>query len=187
MDWLTFFVEMTKALAWPAAVVLVIFWLRRPFIDLIPFLEELKYKDFGLKFRQDINKVKEKVASQNLPREKQPKILAEENTLLRLAEVSPRAAILESWMSLQDTLLDISVEKGQIDNKVRFREHSRVGHAMLDIGVFDKSDFDVYHKLRKLRNDAAHVPDFALNTQDAKEYVDLAMELSSVARDRGRA
>ena len=116
--------------------------------------------------------------------EKLPKILEEENTLIRVAEVSPRAAILESWMSLQDVLLDISLEKGQIDSKENFREHSRIGHTMLSLNVFTKSDFDVYHKLRNLRNDAAHAPDFALNTQDAKEYVGLAMQLSNMAKQR---
>jgi hypothetical protein len=184
VDFLKFIVEMTTALAWPGAVVLAVYWLRAPIIDLLPYLDELKYKDFGLKFRRDINKAKEEVTPEDQVGEKTPQILEEENALIRVAEVSPRAAILESWMSLQDGLLDISLKKGQIDNKENYREHSRVGHAMLGIKAFTKSDFDAYHKLRDLRNKAAHAPDFALNTQDAKEYVGLAMQLVSMAKQR---
>ena len=57
MDALTFIVEMTKALAWPASIIFIIFLLRKPIIELLPFLEELKYKDFALKFHKEVSKV----------------------------------------------------------------------------------------------------------------------------------
>ena len=182
MDALTFIVEMTKALAWPASIAFAVFLLRAPLIDLLPFIEELKYKDFELKFRKGVSNVK--IASELSKSQQVPLLLEEENSLLRVAEVSPRAAVMESWMSLQDALLDISLKLGKIDNKENYREHSRTGHVMLDINAFTKIDFDAYHKLRSLRNQASHVPDFALNSQDAKEYVKLAMQLASVAKQR---
>lgn len=184
MDTFTFIVEMTKALAWPTAVAVTVYLLRTPLINLVPYIEELKYKDFELKFRRDISKAKEMFESEVMPSPELSRLLEEENTLIRVAEISPRAAVIESWMSLQNSLLDISLNLGQIDNKENFREHSRVGHAMLDAKIFNKNDFNVYHKLRDLRNEATYAPDFAFNSQDAKEYVKLAMQLAGLANQR---
>jgi hypothetical protein len=43
--------------------------------------------------------------------------------------------------------------------------------------VFTKEDFDAFHKLRELRNIAAHKADAGLTESDAKEYAQLAMKL----------
>lgn len=175
---------MTKALAWPASATFAIYVLREPLIKLIPYLEELKYKDFALKFGKSVSEIKENIKTEITQISETPKLLEEENALLRVAEISPRAAVMESWVKLQDTLLDISLDLGKIDNKENYRNHSRIGHALLDAKVFTKNDFKAFHQLRELRNKASHVPDFALNTRDTKEYVKLAMQLASTATKR---
>lgn len=187
MDILTFIVEMTKALAWPISAVFAFYILREPLIKLVPYIEELKYKDFALKFGKGVSEIKENIKAEITQYPEVPKLLEEENALLRVAEVSPRAAVLESWVKLQDTLLDISLELGQIDSKENFKSHSRIGHALLEAKILNENDFKAFHQLRDLRNRAAHVPDFALNTHDSKEYVKLAIQLASAAIKRKNA
>ena len=187
MDTLTFIVEMTKAIAWPASIIFIILLLRKPIIELLPFLEELKYKDFALKFHKEVAKAKDTISFESSQIKELPKFEEEEASLLKIAEASPRAAIMESWTSLQNTLLKISFDAGQIDNIENYREHSRTGHAMLGINAFTKSDFKIYHNLRELRNKATHMPDFVISTQDAKDFVSLATQLAFIAKARTNA
>jgi hypothetical protein len=187
MDALTFIVEMTKALAWPASVIFIIVLLRKPIIELLPFLEELKYKDFALKFHKEVSKAKEKISFESSQIKELPQFKEEQASLLKIAEVSPRAAVMESWASLQNTLLKISLDAGEIDNIENYREHSRTGHVMLSLNAFTKSDFQIYHNLRDLRNKATHMPDFIISTQDAKDFVSLATQLAFIARARTNA
>lgn len=175
---------MTKALAWPLSAAFALYILREPLIKLLPYLEELKYKDFALKFGKGVSEIKENIKTEITLLPETPKLLEEENALLRVAEISPRAAVMESWVKLQDILLDISLELGQIDNKENYKNHSRIGHALLDANIFTQNDFKAFHQLRELRNKAAHVPDFALNINDTKEYVKLAMQLANTATIR---
>lgn len=49
MDWLQLVAETVKAIVWPLVTLVVFFNLRKPLRALVPFLEELRYKDFVLK------------------------------------------------------------------------------------------------------------------------------------------
>lgn len=184
MDALTFIAEMTKALAWPLAVSVGVFVLRKPLLGLFPFLEELKYKGFSLRFHRQVAEAKEKVEEGRVPQALPPPAASEKETLLRVASLSPRAAVMSAWSYLETSLLDISVAKGQIDSSNRFRGHSRIGHAMLDLKVFDEIDLKLFHELRNLRNEAAHVPESVLMSSDAEEYVSLAIGLVNRAKGR---
>jgi hypothetical protein len=184
MDALTFIVEMTKALVWPLAVSAGVFALRKPLLDLIPFLEELKYKEFSLRFHRQVVEAKEQIEQSEAVESLPAPVAAEHDALLRVARLSPRAAVLEAWLYLESTLLDISVARGQIGLKHHFRGHSRLGHAMLELKAFDEPDFQLFHRLLKLRNEAANAPELALTSSDAEEYVSLAIGLANRAKSR---
>ena len=61
MDVLTFISEIIKALAWPLAVVTLVFLLRRPVIEVFPLLRRLKYKDIELEFAQEVSQLEAEV------------------------------------------------------------------------------------------------------------------------------
>lgn len=180
MDFLTFIVEVLKAVAWPATVVAIIYMLKGPISDLVPFLEELKYKDFALRFRKKLSEAKEEAPEEILKeKEKTPEIKSRKESYLELANISPRSAILESWRFLEDSLLTVSKEKGLIDAKKHFIGHSRIGHGLLHEGVISKEQFKLFHRLRELRNQAAHAEEFSISYEDVVEYIELAMQLSA--------
>ena len=69
MDWLTFTTEITKALAWPIAVVFLIFLVRKPLASLLPDLRHFKWKDFEIDFEKKIAKIEEQADLVLLPPE----------------------------------------------------------------------------------------------------------------------
>ncbi len=181
MDWLQFCAEIVKALAWPGVVVFIFVYLRKPLTGLVPLLEELKYKDFVLKFRAGISEVKSEVRA--LPQSAEPtpqlsgSLDALRGTLYSVALLSPTAAVVQAWAELETKLMERAFNLGIATTKDANRGNSRLGHAMLEAGVFSPVDFRIFHKLRELRNVAAHKADAGLQEKDARDYVDLVLVL----------
>jgi len=185
MDTLSFVVELVKAGAWPAALIVAILLLRRPLTGLLPLLEELKYKDISLKFREKLSEAKASLPSASSEKSALPvPDDQEQGMLLQLARWAPRAAVTEAWRRLEDAILVLSVSRGQIPSKEVARNHSRLGIAMQAIGVFSEADEVAFRKLRELRNQAAHGPEFALSEADAEEYIRLVGSLLGKVRSR---
>lgn len=63
MDRLTFTAEAIKALAWPMALVVVALMIRKPVIQLLPFLRRLKYKEIEFEFSKELEQLKFAVAA----------------------------------------------------------------------------------------------------------------------------
>ncbi|MYN02913.1 hypothetical protein GTP41_12460 [Pseudoduganella sp. DS3] len=179
MDWLTFAVELTKALAWPVTTVIVTMLFRKPLADLIPFLKSLKYKDLEVEFSKGVEEVKQE-ALVAIP---QPAEIpnSEDQTrspLAQLAEVSPRSAVLEAWRTVESEAIACVTRNNLAPESDSLKGHSRIGHALLQAGVMNKDQFKVFHRLRELRNLAAHADDFTLGIEDAIDYLDSAMRLA---------
>jgi hypothetical protein len=181
MDWLQFLAAIVAAVAWPTVVLVVFIALRRPLGDLVPFLEELKYKDFVLKFRVGLSEVR---ASTSPKPEAEPSAIGaseplngELANLYNVAKLAPTAAVIQAWATLEGAIVERAVKSGKAAADSVLRGHSRLGHVLLADGVFTKEDFDAFHKLRELRNIAAHKADAGLTESDAKEYAQLAMKL----------
>ena len=59
MQLLDFAAKIVASLAWPVTLLAIIFFLRKPIKNLLPFLERLKYKDFELSFRRQLEEAME--------------------------------------------------------------------------------------------------------------------------------
>lgn len=184
MDWLQFIVEIAKAIAWPSVVVFVFLYVRKPLAGLVPFLEEFKYGDFVMKFRAGISEVKLEVPQMSEPT---VTLLAPfeglKSTLYEVASLSPTAAVVQAWAELETKLTERVVAAGIVNSKDAGRGNSRLGHALLQGKIISPVDFKSFHKLRELRNVAAHKADAGLQVQDATQYIDLVVDL--LARTSG--
>lgn len=188
MTWLQFIVEIAKALAWPSVVVFVFIYLRKPLSGLVPFLEEFKYGDFVLKFRAGISEVKSE--SRALTQISPSAQLLDpfeglRKMLYSVASISPTAAVVQAWAELETKLIEQAFAVGVTTSKDTIRGNSRLGHALLKAEVFSQTDFQSFHRLRELRNIAAHKADAGLLEKDAIDYVDLVIEL--LARTKGKS
>src|SRR6266702_978293 len=108
MDWLTFVSSLVHSLAWPGAVVGIVLLLRRSLNKLLPELNRLKYKDLELDFGRQVAQAKAEVeaspAPRQLPEARQLQLGPDTEYLSALAEISPRAAVLEAWLPLEVAL-----------------------------------------------------------------------------------
>jgi len=183
MDFLTFMATIIESLAWPASLLVALFMLRMPIGELLPGLRRLKYKDLEVDFGKELEKieavmdmVEEKTRPNGeLPVEVPPEPLPKTRAKLleKLAEISPNAAILESWRNV-DRTLDIYFSSRGI-------ERPRSGQAILGHLDYDPNFppqlVSAYQELRVLRNRAAHDQE-NLTAEHAREFSVLADRLT---------
>jgi hypothetical protein len=170
MDALTFTAEAIKALAWPTAVVLVALMVRKPVIELLPFLHRLKYKEIELEFSKELAQLKSEVTAQSSPS-------VSNNRLLNIASISTSAAILEAWSELESASVTVASSLWAQAPSDSFKNYRRLGEYLLQCKVIDERQLGVFNKLRELRNKAAHAVDLNLNEGEARTYIELATSL----------
>jgi len=171
MDALSAVVELVKALAWPVSVFAIILLLRKAIQGLIASIHEgrVKYKDLEFTFKRDLQQVRRSLPQQPvpaLPALEEPNI----TELMGLAQMSPRAAVIEAWTRLEAAAAEFAQRHAPPDvPKQRrplmfldvLRQHDAIPPAVKT----------AFQKLRDIRNRTVHTPDFQPSVDDAEEYV----------------
>ena len=183
MDLVTALVEVVKALAWPVAVFAMALTFRRPLSRLIGYVESVKYKDLEVKVTRDLAEVRGLVGSRKGEEE------VEENSSqiegYELAAISPRAAILESWASLEsvgnrEMSRLLAAQPGQMTNR-KFDWYLR------SKGVLPDHIVQAIQKLRDVRNRVAHVVEFQPTVDEGREFVLLAKAIEHDLKEQKNA
>lgn len=184
MDILTFISELTKALAWPLAVVVLVMLLRKPIIEVFPSLRRLKYKEIELEFSQEVSELKAEVeAIAEEKGEEAPSITSTSSNLINLVSYSTRAAIMEAWLEVESSGIAVASSFwGQPPNNI-FKNMPKLGEYLLQCNIIDENQLTVFNKLRQLRNKAVHAQDLELSEDDARSYVILASDLAKHIRN----
>ena len=182
MDTLTFISNVIQALAWPLTLLILILLLRTPITNLIPLIQRLRYKDLELEFGQRVEEAKVE-AAQELPEaaEEPTPLGPEREAIVRLAEISPRAAVLEAWRRVElATLATAKIASG--DNlPIKVKPFQAI-RALEQNERIERSAINLLKELRSLRNEAAHAPQFALSQESALEYTALAENVVNYLR-----
>lgn len=189
MDWLAFLASIIGSLAWPTAVVSIALIFRRAILKLLPDVSELEYGKFKVKFQKELAEVKEQADLAALPpappRHALPKATkaptGERNAaadFVQLALASPRAAVLESWMQVEQELGRLTQGAGIITRAGTVGKLSTLEQR----GLLTAELSRVIENLRSLRNEAAHYPQFAPGVAEAIEYAQLADRVTAALR-----
>jgi hypothetical protein len=91
----------------------------------------------------------------------------------RIAELSPRAAILEAWIDVEVAIY-AAAKKAGLEVKGPANAYS-LARNLVSLGKVPHDIMPFFEKLRRLRNNAAHLPDFVLDEIEANKYLDLAL------------
>lgn len=183
MDSLTFTSEAIKALAWPTAIVAVSLMIRKPVIELLPFLRRLKYKEIELEFSKEIAQLKAEVkAAKPTTSHKDETANASIDRLLNIASISTSAAIIEAWLELESASIAVASSFWSESPSDVFRNYPRLGEYLLQCKVIDNKQLAIFNQLRDLRNKVAHAVALNISEDEARTYIELASSLSAYMR-----
>ncbi|HEL3222829.1 hypothetical protein [Stenotrophomonas sp. PSU-St7] len=170
MDWLTFIVELLRAIAWPVAAIVIAFLYRRQIRDLLSRMKKGKIGPAEFEFEKNVRELAEELPPAALVDQVPPVDVA-------LASINPRAAILEAWIKLE-AVMNRLADSRNIDSR---RGRSSLYHAKLlrKSGVITDEEMTMFNDLRFLRGQAAHDEDFSPSIDSTIQYIKLAETLIS--------
>lgn len=165
MDWLTFIVELLRAIAWPVTAIVIAFLYRRQIRDLLSRMKKGKIGPAEFEFEQNVRELAEELPPAALIEQVPPVDVA-------LASLNPRAAILEVWIKLEGVMNRLA-ESRNIDSR-RGRSSLYQAKLLRKSGVITDEDMTMFNDLRFLRGQAAHDEDFSPSIDSTIQYVRLA-------------
>ena len=166
MDTLTFISNLIESVAWPLAILLIIFLMKDDLSRLLLNIKRFKHKDTEIDFEMAVHEVSQELEPDN---NSMPEREPDDLTLL-----SPRGSIIESWLRVEDSLRQFNERHGiEGKDKKPFRSSHNV-LQILDYDVLGKSTIVMLDKLRKLRNEAVHLNDASITSESALEYRNMA-------------
>jgi len=175
------FVDLVSVLVWPVVTV----WFIKKYGDdvksLILRVSRIKMGTAEAEFSANLEVVE--AMAIDAPTVNIPGVAHDEDTefsrrlssLQRIADVSPRAAIMESWLLIEEAAGKAGFVQGATVPRINLP-------LFLDWLVRDKKinkkTASLVEKMRHLRNAAAHLKDFELTRDEAERYLKIATQLS---------
>lgn len=174
MDTLTFISKLVEALSWPAVALIAVTLLRKELGALLALLKKVKAGPVEAEFEREINELKS-VADAELPAvEQQAPATSSQNELEQLAQVNPRAAIIEAWRRLE---LAARRALARLGVTMNWRDAaSPIAHArnLARNALLSQEELVLFNDLRNLRNMSVHAENFSPTLEAALSYIEVA-------------
>lgn len=178
MDYLTFVAKLFEHLAWPIAVVVLAVLLREEIGKLLPLMKKFKAGPLEAEFGREMAVLKETTPAPDpsTPGIKSPYF---DSVLQQLAEVHPRSAVLEAWVRLEDAARAALSRPSSKIAGPGYIPAAKLAEELVKDGRIDQSQVTLFHELRRLRNDVAHLVGLAPDAEAARSYIELAGQLQA--------
>lgn len=172
------FVELVKALAWPVVVIWLGYIFRAELRQLFTRVSTLKYGDVTANFEQILNDAEKSAKEIETPRvEDTQEEINQKDLLFRMAEISPRAAVVEAWTLIEIAAMQNGISAGSTIKRTNPR--IIIDH-LKSTNKFSEGSLELVQQLRQIRNKASHLPDFAITQSEAERYLDLAVKAAAI-------
>jgi hypothetical protein len=171
MDGLTFTVGIVKALAWPVAVVIIALLFRKQLIGLLATIKRGKFGPAEVEFERGVRAIE--ASAPELPRVSTPSAAVERATL------SPRLAVLEAWLRLEDQVIDVAMRRG-LAQPTAHRYARGAFQGLKQSGLLKPQHLQLLEELEDLRNWAVHYPEFSPDPSAVVSYIQSAAALGKV-------
>lgn len=173
-------VNLLIGIAWPAAIVWVAMLFRHDIRSLLKRISQLRYKDVEASFDEGLANAEAKAAVIQAPPiaiPRKPEFINRLEQLRRIADVSPRASVLEAWVLVEEAAAKSGFVQGA--SKARVNPYLFV-EELVRLGKLPAGSTSLLEQLRRLRNQAAHLPDFSLTQDEADRYLQIAAKTSEL-------
>lgn len=181
---ISLFTSLVDSLAWPLVVLVLAFFYRDAILKLLDRLTRLK-TPIG-----EANFVAEELAKANRalrgePAEERASSEAESgistddelrSEIQRIADVSPRAAMLEAWLPFEVRVAQIyplAMAPEQVPEKVRLPPWPTLTQRLVRKGVLETSEGQAIDHIREIRNRVVHSRDVSITAEQVVEIADL--------------
>lgn len=191
MDWLTFFSSIINTLAWPATLIVLLILIRKQLPQIAKSLRRLKYKDIEVEFGETAKAIANEVKAIVPAAQAENKIAGQEKEEVKarleaIAELAPRAAILESWLQVEAAAADV-IRQNNLDVSTPYPGALRLRDSLHKGGILNKRQIAIFEQLRTLRNEAVHVPDAEFTKAAVSNYIESAIAIASYLEGQAMA
>jgi hypothetical protein len=177
-----FISSLVSSLAWPFFSFLIILVLRKYIGHIFKSLESFKWKDAEFGFKKDLAEAESDAQNLKLSSTTNlksfslaPKSLYEQ--AMSLAAISPRAAVVDTWRTVELTTMEVAKELNlEISGNIA---GTNVIRKLVNQFKLDGAVLGLYEKLRRIRAEAAHAPNFQVDYDESVKYVELALSLAN--------
>ncbi|MCJ7525659.1 MAG: hypothetical protein MUP71_10640 [Candidatus Aminicenantes bacterium] len=186
MDWLNFIASLFKAIAWPCAAVAIVLMLRRTLNQILPDLKRLRIKNIELEFESQVAKAKAEIESTTTQKVFLENSMQHKNEIeyyKSLAEVSPRAAVLEAWHPFEMEASKIAETIGIAKPGVPLQMPQLI-EGLKREGILKDDEAKAVTRLRAVRNEVVHGPSINLPVKSIAEFSVVLQELTHAMRNR---
>jgi hypothetical protein len=177
MNWLEFIASIVGSISWPTVFVAAFYFLRKPIRELLPLLQRLKYKEIELEFAKRVEEINAEV-EQELPNVSGMPETQSVNDAIETEGKSPRSAVLEAWMLVEMKAANAARRLGWEPSSQKSTRGTYAMKFLENQPQLDRRLIGSLRDLRSLRNQAAHLADFALSPSSAADYVASATRLA---------
>lgn len=172
MGWLKFISSIVSSISWPLVLIVVMVIFKAEFRGLLRRIKKVKHGKSEVDLETEVSDALKEVDALNFP---SAKSTPDSEKMIRLAKDSPRGAILDSWLTIEEAILEFCKRHG-IKNDARFGPYHIIRNIRLyslDHNVLGEGLLEMLSKLREIRNDAVHRPEAEITTEVAIEYAQL--------------
>jgi hypothetical protein len=169
LGWLDFIASIISSAAWPIAAVVITLTFRNQISQLLNKIRRLSWGGTSVELTEQLDKVE--IASQTIPDlSNEPAPPLPNDRFQQLLEISPSAAILDSWRNVEQMLNQIASSRAYDERT--FRSPSRIASGLCKDGDISGSVYEMIRDLQGIRNVAAHQRE--VSRTDAYRFNELA-------------
>lgn len=176
MDELTFVSNLIRDLVWPVAMLVAFLIAIYHAPKLARFVKAVRYKGFEVTMREELIEARADVDQLKLEvGDAGANTLNPKDKIIQLANIDRGIAIVEVWRKLEDEVIRLIQHSGlmRFTRPVPFVEH------LASLGKISERELNLFHKLRKIRNDSVHMHDTtALTMAEVIEFRDFVEVLA---------
>jgi hypothetical protein len=179
MNNLEFIIELLDKLVWPLTIFILLFLLRKPLKELLPFLKKAKISELELEFDREIANVKSEAEKEFKDQSNDWKTF-----LVELAHDMPSASILEAWKIIEnktEALIHKVNPEIDLDKSTRYKLMQK---TLRDENLLETKKVKIFNDLRQIRNRAANVQNYKISSDQALNYISIAVKLIDYMEDK---
>ncbi len=170
-------VQLLSAISWPATVLIIFYGFRRQLTSVLPGLRRFKAGPVEAEFEKEIEQISnEQMRHLQNTLSSSQEALTRKDELAKIAQVSPRTAIIDAWHGIEFTLKKAILQRlGGNSPPPNISSPISMIRELAKEGCLDTSDVSLLHELKGIRNQIMYLPDFEPSYKSVIKFVELAV------------